>query len=140
MSLQRRKAPGAVPHDIAWRYIWRGYALSIAGTLVLGLPLFLVERNIWLIAAAGTLSLFAGGFFAARKARTSEPLNGAFIGVLYFATFAAIAFFGAIIDKLPDPVPGLPKGDSTFFMAWPLVQLVAATIGALIGGRGTKAR
>ncbi len=125
--------------DVNWAAIWRGYALSLTGTLVLGIPLFLVAHNVWLIAIAGTLSLFAGGFAAARRAQTSEPLNGALVGVLYFATITAVIFLGAITDKLPDPLPGLPKGDSTFFMAWPLVQLLASTLGGLVGGRGIKA-
>ncbi len=123
--------------DVNWGAVWRGYALSLAGTLALGLPLFLVERNVWLIALAGSLSLFAGGFLAARRAKTSAPLNGAFVGVIYFATTTAVILLGTITERLPDPLPGLPRGDSTFFMAWPLVQLAASTLGALIGGRGT---
>jgi putative membrane protein (TIGR04086 family) len=125
--------------DINWGAIWRGYALSLAGTLVIGLPLFLVEHNAWLIAAAGTLSLFAGGFAAARRAKTAELLNSAFVGLVYFTTFVAFIFLGAISDKLPDPLPGLPRGDSTFFMAWPLVQLLASTLGGLVASRMRKA-
>lgn len=139
MSSPRQGLNSVKSKDVNWGAIWRGYALSLAGTLVLGIPLFLVGHNVWLIALAGTLSLFGGGFATARRAQTSEPLNGAFVGVIYFATVAAVILLGAITDKLPDPLPGLPKGDSTFFMAWPLVQLVASTLGALVGGRGTKA-
>ncbi len=127
------------PKDINWGAIWRGYALSVAGTLVLGLSLFLLERNVWLIAAAGTLSLFAGGFAAARRAKASELLNSAFVGLIYFTTIVAVIFLGAILDTLPDPLPGLPKGDSTFFMAWPLAQLLASTLGGLVSGRRRKA-
>jgi putative membrane protein (TIGR04086 family) len=125
--------------DINWGAIWRGYALSLAGTLVIGLPLFLVERNAWLIAAAGILSLLVGGFVAARRAKTAELLNSAFVGLVYFTTFVVFIFVGAISDKLPDPLPGLPRGDSTFFMVWPLVQLLASTIGGLVASRRTKA-
>ncbi len=140
MRSPEQKVNQAESRDINWGAIWRGYALSLAGTLVLGLPLFLaVERNVWLIALAGSLSLFAGGFLAARRAKTSAPLNGAFVGVMYFATTTAVILVGTVVEGLPDPLPGLPRGDSTFFMAWPLVQLVASTIGALVGGRGTKA-
>ena len=139
MSSSRQGLNKVKSKDVNWAAIWRGYALSLAGTLVLGIPLFLVTHNVWLIAVAGTLSLFGGGFATARKAQTSEPLNGAFVGVIYFATVTAVILLGAITDKLPDPLPGLPNGDSTFFMAWPLVQLVASTIGVLVGGRGTKA-
>ncbi len=125
--------------DINWGAIWRGYALSLVGTLVIGLPLFLVERNAWLIAAAGILSLLAGGFVAARIAKTAELLNSAFVGLVYFTTFVAFIFLGAISDKLPDPLPGLPRGDSTFFMVWPLAQLLASTLGGLVASRRTKA-
>lgn len=121
-----------------WGAILKGYAVSLAGTIVLGGVLFHLERNIWLVAVVGTLSLFGGGFVAARRARTAAILNGAFVGVIYFATFVAIIFVGAISDWLPEPLPGLPRGDSTFFMAWPLVQLLSAIIGGLVGGRRTR--
>ncbi len=135
MMSPSQAAPAAKPRDIDWGSIWRGYAISLAGTLALGLPLFLLERSVWWVAAAGVLSLFGGGFAAARRARTPEPLTGAFVGVVYFATFAAIIFFGALTESLPDPLPGLPRGDSTFFMAWPLAQVLASTLGAVVGGR-----
>lgn len=140
MGSSKRDLNTGNPKDINWRAIWKGYALSVAGTLVLGLALFLLEPNAWLVAAAGTLSLFAGGFLAARKAGTAEVLNGAFVGLVYFTTVVVIVFAGAILDILPDPIPGLPKGDSTFFMAWPLLQLLAVSIGAMVAGRRRKTR
>lgn len=138
MSSPKKGLNTVISKDINWRAIWRGYALSVAGTLLFGLPLFLLERNVWLIAAAGIFSLFAGGFAAARRAKASELLNGAFVGLVYFTTVVAVIFSGAILDILPDPLPGLPKGDSTFFMAWPLVQLLASTLGGVVAGRGRK--
>jgi len=126
--------------DIRWGSILQGYILSLVGTVVIGLPIFfLIERNVWLIAVTGTICLFAGGFIAARRALNAELLNSAFVGVVYFSTLTIILFANAIFDILPDPLPGLPKGDSTFFMAWPIVQILASTLGGLIFAQRKKA-
>jgi len=61
-------------------------------------------------------------------------LNGAFIAVFYFSIAAAAIFGGEFLGVLPDPLPGLPRGDSTFFFVWPLEQLAAGTVGAAAGG------
>lgn len=122
------------PRDVHWKAVRTGYGLALAGTLVVGLPLFLWDGNIWWVAVAGVASLYGGGLLAALLSGTPEPLNGALVGLAYFATVAVVLFAGAATDALPDPLPGLPKGDSTFFMAWPLGQVAASTLGALSGG------
>ena len=68
------------------------------------------------------------------RARTAEPLNGAFIAVFYFGTAALVIFSAEFLGVLPDPLPALPRGDSTFFFVWPLEQLAAGTLGAMLGG------
>lgn len=120
--------------DVHWRAVVAGYAFALAGTLVLGTAPFLWDPNVWWIAAAGVVSLYGGGLLAGRVSGSPEPLNGALVGVGYFATAAVIIFAAAGTDVLPDPLPGLPKGDSTLFMAWPLGQLAASTLGALSSG------
>lgn len=121
--------------DVHWRAVWVGYALSAAGTLGVGGGLFALEPDVWRIALTGTGALFFGGFVAGMMARTPEPLNGALIGLLYFGTFVLVMFFGASSDALPDPLPGLPLGDSTFFFVWPLLMLVGSVVGSALGGR-----
>ena len=99
-----------------------------------GWGLFFANKGMWWVANWGLIFLFIGGFIASFVAKTAEPLNGAFTAVLYFATAALITFAGEFLGTLPDPLPGLPRGDSTFFFVWPLGQLVAATLGTVLGG------
>lgn len=121
--------------DIAWRAVWSGFAIALAGTLIAGGGgLAFAGQGMWWVASSGTVCLFIGGVTAGALAKTAEPLNGAFIAVFYFGTVALAIFVGEFLAVLPDPLPGLPRGDSTFFFVWPLEQLVAATLGAMLGG------
>lgn len=120
--------------DIKWRSVWLGYGLALGGTLVLGGGLLLAYENLWLFALAGVGFLFLAGIVTGFRERSTEPLNGALIAVFYFATGVVVIFGGELAGKLPDPLPGLPRGDSTFFFVWPLGQLAAATLGAVVGG------
>lgn len=127
--------------DIAWKRVFIGYGIAVLGTLLLGASgLFLANMGTWWLANWGLGSLLAGGLIAGFLAKTSEPLNGAFIAALYFATTMLIIFVSEFLGLLPDPLPGLPRGDSTFFFVWPLEQLVAATLGAVLGGWLIKVR
>lgn len=127
---ERRRSP-----DIAWGPVWVGFGVALLGTLMVGgLGIWALNEGMWWVAAWGMLFLFVGGFAAGASAKTAEPLNGAFIGVLYFAVTAAVIFAGEFLGILPDPLPGLPHGDSTFYFVWPLGQAVAATSGASLGG------
>lgn len=128
--------PQSLPHDdIAWTAVWTGYAIAAMGTLLAGAwGLASAGKGMWWVANAGVCFLVVGGLAASVLAKTAEPLNGAFIAVLYFATFTLIIFVGEFLALLPDPLPGLPRGDSTFYFVWPLAQLAAATVGAVAGG------
>ncbi len=128
--------PGSTPStaDVHWRAVGLGAALSVAATLVVIL-LVAGRGHVWWIALAGTLFLLLAGLAAGAAARSPEPLNGALIGILYFGTFVLVMFAGAATDTLPDPLPGLEVGDSTFFFAWPLAQILFPTLGAMLGGR-----
>lgn len=112
--------------------------LSLAGTAFLGGGLFAWQQNIWWFASGGILSLFGDGFYLGRKSREAEPLHGTVLSILYFATVAAVLFGGELFEVLPDPLPGLAIGDSTFFFVWPLLMLLAAVTGYILGGRATK--
>ena len=125
----------AADRDIAWTAVWAGFAIALLGTLAAATWAFaFTGKGTWWAANLGTLSLFCGALFAGWRAGTAEPLNGAFIAVFYFSTVAAAIFGGEFLGALPDPLPGLPRGDSTFFFVWPLAQLAAGTIGAIVGG------
>src|SRR3990172_300526 len=121
--------------DIAWAAVWTGFAIALLGTLAAGTWAFAYAgKGTWWAANIGTLCLFCGAVVTGYRARTAEPLNGAFIAVFYFSTAALVIFGGEFLGVLPDPLPGLPRGDSTFFFVWPLEQLVAATLGSMLGG------
>ena len=121
--------------DIAWAAVWAGFAIALLGTLAAGTWAFVFAgKGTWWAANLGILSLFCGAFFTGWRAGTAEPLNGAFIAVFYFSTAAAAIFGGEFLRVMPDPLPGLPRGDSTFFFVWPLEQLAVGTVGAAAGG------
>ncbi len=121
--------------DVHWRAVGLGAALSVAATLVAILLVATRGPGVWGMALAGTLFLLLAGLAAGALTRSPEPLNGALIGVLYFGAFVLVMFIGSATDTLPDPLPGLEVGDSTFFFAWPLTQVLVPTLGAMLGGR-----
>lgn len=121
--------------DIAWSAVWLGYGIALLGTFAVGgLGLLTLNEGMWWVAGWGMMFLFIGGFVAGTVARTAEPLNGAFIAVFYFGTTMVVIFAGEFFAVLPDPLPGLPRGDSTFYFVWPPGQTVTATAGASLGG------
>lgn len=121
--------------DINWGSVVIGYGIALLGTLIVGgWGLFFANRGLWWVANWGMIFLFIGSFIGGAVAKTAEPLNGAFIAVFYFVTATLTIFVGEFLGISPDPLPGLPRGDSTFFFVWPLGQLVAATVGVALGG------
>ncbi len=135
------QSQGNAGRDIAWKAVWIGYGAALAATLIaVGWGLFVAGKGMWWVANWGTGSLFAAGLAVGYYTRSREPLNGAFIAALYFGTFTVVVFVGEFFALLPDPLPGLPRGDSTFFFVWPLVQLAAGTIGAMVGGALARKR
>lgn len=123
-------------NDIVWRAVWQGYFIGLAFTLAVGVPLLLVLESSWLLGVAGLAGLMLGGFVLGN--RVSPPLalvNGALAGILYNLTIALAFFAGWFFQWLPEPLPGLPQGDSTFYFAWPLAQFVVGILGAMLGSR-----
>jgi hypothetical protein len=104
------------------------------GTAVVGGSLLLLGQNVWWLALGGLLSLFLAGAWLGRQAREPEPLYGALLAVLYFGLVAGILFGGELAEALPDPLPGLAIGDSTFFFVSPLLMLLASVVGSVVGG------
>lgn len=126
-NLPRRRVP--------WREIWLAWALSVFGTALLGGVLFALWQNVWGIALGGVASLVVGAAYVSLRAGESEPVYGALLAILYFGLVVGVLFGGELMEMLPDPLPGLGIGDSTFFFVWPLLQLAAAVIGIALGGR-----
>lgn len=124
-----------------WREVGLALALSLMGTAALGGPgLFLLE-SVWWGALAGLVPLFGAGVYLGWRTGEPEPFNGALLALLYYGVMVAALFFGSAALALPEPLPGLAIGDSTFFFVWPLLQLAAAVAGSVAGGlRGRKVR
>lgn len=125
----------AVTDEVRWSDVWLGFGVAVAATFLLGAPLFLVvERNVWWPALAGVLGLVAGGWLVARRRGRSDALSATLVAILYFGVVLVVLLGGTLLGLLPDPLPGLPIGDSTFFFVWPLTQLAAAVAGSALGG------
>lgn len=110
-------------------------AVSAAGTAALGLPAALLADSVWWLALASAPSLLAAGFLLGWRAREPEPLYGALLASVYFGIVAGVLFGAELAEALPDPLPGLATGDSTFFFVWPLLILVTGFLGSMLGGK-----
>ena len=122
--------------EIRWKTVGLGYATGLLGTLVIGLPLLLIMGKSWMMALAGSASLLVGGLLVGRRVTSSVAVvNGALMAILYNLSVAIFFFVGSFLEVLPEPLPGLPQGDSTFFFAWPLAQFVIGIVSAIVGSR-----
>lgn len=128
-------APPAAP---AWRTFLVAFAIGVLGTAALGGVLFHFGDNVWWLALGGGLSLLAGGFYLGWRMREPEPLYGALLAIVSFGVVVAVLFGGELSETLPDPLPGLATGDSTFFFVVPLLMLAAGVVGTLAGGNAAR--
>ncbi len=122
------------PETTPWRRIGIALGLSLVGTSLLGGVLLLVLDNIWWVAAGGILSLFAGGVYLGWKSREPEPLYGTLLAAMYVGVAVVGIFIGTFLAVLPDPLPGLAIGDSTFFFISPLLMLASGVAGTSLSG------
>ena len=113
-------------------------AISAVGTGVVGGILVMLDSNVWWLALAGAASLNAGGIYLGLRSGEPEPLYGSLLAILYFALVVGFLFGGRLTEELPDPLPGLGFGDSTFFFVTPLLMLVAGVVGTVVGGRRAR--
>lgn len=109
--------------------------LTTVGTAVTGGILFLLGQNVWWIAMGGLISLFVAGAWLGWDAREPEPLHGVLLAVLCLGLVVGALFGGELVEALPDPLPGLAIGDSTFFFVLPLLMLLVGVAGSVLGGR-----
>ena len=122
--------------DIVWKAVWQGYAIGLVVTLAAGVPLLLVLESMWLLGGAGLVGLLAGGgVVGARVGQRVAVINGALMGIMYNMTIVLALFAGWFFELLPEPLPGLPQGDSTFFFSWPLMQFAVSVAGGILGSR-----
>ncbi len=124
----------ATPFDVRWVDVWVGFAVAAGATAVLGPLVLYLSDNSWWVSVVSILAVGAGGAVAGMRAKQIEPLNGALLMALVFTVEAAIALVGEVMEWVPEPLPGLPVGDSTIFFVSPLGQLAFAVAGSLFGG------
>lgn len=134
MSDSGEQVTGAANKGVPWLLVLSALGLSLAATAFCGGPLLLWQQNVWWLALVGVLSLLGSGYYLGRSSGVAEPLFGALLAIFYFGVVVAILFGGTLTEVLPEPLPGLGVGDSTFFFVWPLLQLVAAVAGSIVGG------
>ena len=120
---------------LGWKVFLVALATSVAGTAALGGPPLFLADSVWWLALGSTPSILAASFALGWRSREPEPLYGAILAVLYFGIVAGVLFGGELAEAVPDPLPGLATGDSTFFFVWPLVILAAGFIGSTLGGK-----
>lgn len=133
--LQTSPSALTAPPAPTWRMFLAAFAIGVLGTAALGGVPFHLRDNVWWLALGGGLSLFAGGCYLGWRMRAPEPLYGALLAIASFGLLAAVLFGGELSETLPDPLPGLATGDSTFFFVVPLLMLTASVLGTLAGGR-----
>lgn len=122
--------------DIRWGTVALGYATGLAGTFVVGLPLLVIMGSSWLMALTGSIGLFVGGALVGIRVGSSlAVVNGALTAILLNLTVGLAFFIGSFFQVLPEPLPGLPQGDSIFFFAWPLAQFAIGTLSAIMASR-----
>lgn len=124
----------ATPFDVRWVDVWVGFAVAAGATAVFAPLVLYLSDNSWWVSVVSILAVGAGGAVAGMRAKQIEPLNGALLMALVFATEGTIAMIGEVMEWVPEPLPGLPVGDSTIFFVSPLGQLAFAVAGSLFGG------
>ncbi|MBI2855951.1 MAG: hypothetical protein HYX93_03795 [Chloroflexi bacterium] len=134
MSTTSQENESAAAEKTPWRQIGIALGLSLVGTALLGGVLLLVLDDIWWVAAGGILSLFSAGVYVGRGVGEPEPLYGTLLAAAYVAIAVVVIFVGTFLATLPDPLPGLAIGDSTFFFVSPLLMLASGVAGTIVGG------
>lgn len=131
MNSDRLVSTGSAP----WRTLGVSLGTSVVGTVIMGGTLLILQENVWWLTLGGMVSLFGAGVHLGWRTRQPEPLYGVLLGILYFGLIVGVLFGGELAEALPDPLPGLAVGDSTFFFVSPLLALVASVAGSVLGGR-----
>lgn len=140
MRKDSRSLPKTAAQTLRWRVIGAAVAISVTGTAVLGGALFLAGQSVWWLAVGGLLSLFVAGARLGWQSKDPEPMYGTLLAILYFGLAVGILFGGQLTETLPDPLPGLAIGDSTFYFVSPLLMLLASVAGSVLGGRWRKGK
>ncbi len=127
--------------DVIWKDVWVAFGIGFGGTLVLSGILFAVlGANMWLLALLSMVALAAGGYRLGSRTGRWEGIAATLVAILYFAVAALVIIVGFMFEVLPDPLPGLPKGNSTFYFVWPLLQLASVIGGSVVGQRVVAAK
>lgn len=125
---------GWAPSDIRWKAVGAGYLVAAVVTIGAGIPLLVIMDSSWMLVVADLVALLGAGFVVGRKSGPQlSIINGALMGIICYFTTALALLVGWFFQWLPEPLPGLPQGDSSFFFVWPLLQVVVSVVGAILG-------
>lgn len=122
--------------DVIWKDVWLGFGIALAGTVVVGAVLTLAAGpHMWWLVVANAAGLLAAGYLLSKRAAQFMGIAVALVTLFCYGLGALVLILGLMFEFLPDPLPGLPRGDSTFFFVWPVVALLGTLIGAAFGGQ-----
>lgn len=140
MSAPTHHSQRVPPGELSWRVTLVALLISVAGTAILGGALFRLRGDVWWLAIGSVPSLLGAGIYLGWRSREPEPLYGALLALLYFGLVVGFLFSMEAAEALPDPVPGLAIGDSTFFFVSPLIMLATGVVGTVVGGQLSRRR
>lgn len=127
--------------DVVWQDVWVALGIGLGGTIVLGGILFAIfGASMWVLAFASIIALMVGGYRLGSRSGRWEGIAASLVTIFYYAIAALVIILGFMFEVLPDPLPGLPKGNSTFYFLWPLLQLASVIAGSVIGQRVVTAK
>jgi len=127
--------------DVLWKDVWLGFAITVVGTTVLSAIVFAVlEPNMWWFVIASGIAIGFAGFRLGWKTGDWEGISASLITLFTFLLSTLILILGWMWEFVPDPLPGLPRGDSTFYFVWPLVLLICCVVGMILGMRASAGK
>lgn len=127
--------------DVLWKDIWLGLAITVVGTVVLSAVMFTaLGASMWWLVIASDIAIGFAGFRLGRKTGQWEGISASLITAFIFILSTIILIIGWMWELVPDPLPGLPRGDSTFYFVWPLTLLVCCVVGMALGMRASAGR
>lgn len=120
--------------DILWKDVYLGFAIAILGTVVLSAGLFAATgASMWMVVIASDIAIGFAGWRLGKKTGQWEGISAALITLFYYVLAVITLIIGWMWELVPDPLPGLPRGDSTFYFVWPLSLLICSVAGMAVG-------
>lgn len=120
--------------DVLWKDVFIGLVIALVGSVVLSAVLFAATgANMWMFVIASDIAIGVAGYRLSKKTGQWEGISASLITLFYYVLSTLILLVGMMWEFLPDPLPALPRGDSTFYFVWPLTLLICSVVGMVVG-------